>query len=96
MLSNYIGLYGIVLGTVVTSYLSLIFIIIKFKNKFRLKVNSKHYFYENIKIILNVFVSVSIVNVIKRYLIINNVLLSIIVYSIVSLIVFLSILKVKF
>ena len=94
VLSNYIGLYGIVLGTVVTSYLSLIFIIIKFKNKFRLKVNSKHYFYENIKIILNVFVSVSIVNVIKRYLIINNVLLSIIVYSIVSLIVFLSILKV--
>lgn len=94
VLSNYIGLYGIVLGTVVTSYLSLIFISIKFKNKFRLKVNSKHYFYENIKIILNVFVSVSIVNVIKRYLIINNVLLSIIVYSIVSLIVFLSILKV--
>lgn len=94
VLSKYIGLYGVVLGTVITSYLSLILISMKFRNKFKFKVNSKHYFYENIKIILNVFLSISIVKVIKSYLIINNVLLSIIVYSIVSAIVFFSMLKV--
>lgn len=94
LLSNYIGLYGIVLGTVITSYLSLIFITIKFKNKFGFNFDKENLLTENIKIILLTFVGITILNTIKQYLIINNLLLSIVIHSMIYIIIFFTSLRI--
>lgn len=92
ILSNYIGLYGIVWGTVITSYLSLMFITIKFRNKFGFNFDKVKFITENIKIIVDLFITIGIVMIIKKYVIINNVVLSIVLYSMISTILFLLIL----
>lgn len=87
ILSKYIGLYGIALGTVVASYLSLILISIKFKNKFDFKFNKSKFIIENLKIIGSTFVTCALLNLLKNYFIINNRFLSVVLYSIVFVVI---------
>lgn len=87
ILSKYIGLYGIALGTVVASYLSLIFISIKFKTKFGFKFNRSDFIIENLKIVGSTFVTSALLNIVKKYFIINNIFLNVVLYSVVFVLI---------
>lgn len=81
ILSTYIGLYGVVLGTVIASYLSLVFITIRFKKKFGIKFEKMGFVKENLKIIFTTLLSVLIFSLLQNMFIISNVFIHIIVYG---------------
>lgn len=81
LLTNLIGLYGVVLGTVIASYLSLFLISIKFKNKFPITFDKKIFINENLKIITVAILTILILVNFKSEFTIDNTLLDILVYS---------------
>lgn len=82
ILSNFIGIYGIVLGTVITSVFSLTSILIRFNRRYVLDIDKIKIIIENCKIFIICFLSIAITLTLKHYLIINNELVSILVYGI--------------
>lgn len=90
ILSNFIGLYGIVLGTVIASYFSLLLISIKFKKKFPIRFHKKRFVIENVKIVAGTLLTIFILVSIKSKLIITNIFLDILTYSFLTVVLFIS------
>lgn len=92
ILSNFFGVYGIVLGTMITSYISLLMIIIKFIKKYGFKYNKRSFFAENSKVLIITMVSILIVGYIKKYLAVQSEVLNIMFYVPISLFIFITLL----
>lgn len=88
ILSKFIGLYGVVLGTTIASYLSLLFITLKFKKKFPISFNKKNFRNENLKIVIVSLLTIFILRTIKYRFIIENIFVDILVYSLLALVFF--------
>ena len=89
MLVYFVGFYGVIIGTVIASFISLIMIFIKFKNKIGVHQNLKKIIINLMKNILVCCLTLIIVICIKREVIFNNDLINIIIYGIITLILFL-------
>lgn len=84
ILAKFMGIYGVVLGTVSTSYMSFSMILFRFNKKFKIQYSKKILIIENIKLIINsVIVIISVKSII--YIVPTmNVLLNILVYGIIT------------
>lgn len=103
LLSFFIGIYGVVLGTVITSIFSFSTILIRFKNQYGLNINKFYYLKENLKLFcLSVIIIFTLLKI-KDIFLISNILLNILVYGTLTVILFIvllfvfksSILKIK-
>ena len=82
LLVSLFGVYGIVLGTVLSNMISLALIYIRFKKNFGIDVKISYIFIEITKNILAMIGSVIVIHWLKIFLAIDNNILSIIVYGI--------------
>ena len=83
ILSKFIGIYGIIIGTVITSYMSLSMILFKLNKKFTIKYSKKKLVIENMKLILASIFTIAIVKAI-RYIMPNfNVVFNCLIYGII-------------
>lgn len=87
-LSQLIGLYGVVIGTTLTSIISLFLISIRFKKNYGIKFDRREFFIENFKIILINIVDVAIFIFIKSKIRFSNSFLNIIFFGIGVFIVY--------
>lgn len=94
-LSRSMGINGVVLGTTLSSYLSLTTILIRFKKKFGYKFNVKIQVIRNFSIILITFLSIIILLNVKQIFVISNIFIRGIVYFIFSSSVYLGLLVVQ-
>lgn len=92
--SHFIGLYGVIVGTVLASYISLFFITRRLRKKYYSDKVSKNYFVakEHFKIIIISFFTTVITIFIKNILDVENIYLSLIMYSGISLLIFIMLL----
>ena len=81
ILSKFIGIYGIILGTVITSYMSFSMILFRFNKKFKIQYSKKRLIVENSKLIINSIIVICFMKFIGYLLPITNVLISILVYG---------------
>ncbi|ENZ03147.1 integral membrane protein MviN [Clostridium thermobutyricum] len=88
ILSRYIGVYGVVIGTTLTSIISLILIGNKFKIIFGIEFDYKKFFRENIKILISSLGTILIVMYIRKYFKFDYNLINILVYSIISILIY--------
>lgn len=88
ILANFMGLYGIVIGTVITSVFSFISIIIRMKKVYEININKKEIILENLKIVICSILVVAIISSIKNILEINNVVIYILIYGTISVILY--------
>ena len=88
ILAKYIGLYGIILGTVITSFISLSMILFRFNKKFKFKYDIKILINENIKLIASAVITIVIVLLFKYILPQFNILTSILFYGFMSVILY--------
>lgn len=95
ILSKFFGLYGVVLGTTVSSYFSLILISIRFKKKFKIYFNKREFFIENFKIIKISLLTILASFLFKNVVIIENNFVGLIANSVFSLIIFTVLLLIK-
>lgn len=95
ILVYYIGFYGIVLGTILASFISLIAIAIKFSQLIGFGVNIVLIVKDIIKHNIFMFLTILIVLITKKYLYFSNLLVNILVFGLETIIVF-SILVVLF
>ncbi|MPQ43655.1 lipid II flippase MurJ [Clostridium tarantellae] len=93
ILSKFIGIYGIVLGTVMTSYISLLCIIIRFKKKFTFKFDKMIFIKENLKIFIIALISSFSFIFIKSMISINNIILISILFTIGIFILWIALIK---
>lgn len=82
LLINIIGIYGIVIGTALSSIISLITIMIKFKQEYGYGVPIVHIFTQYSKTITITFLTIMLVNILQRLLSIEQSLLYVVVYGI--------------
>ncbi|MDU2155650.1 MULTISPECIES: murein biosynthesis integral membrane protein MurJ [Clostridium] len=92
ILVNVLGLYGVILGTVIASFVSLISIMIKFDKKFKIDISKTMLITEYAKNILSLLITFGIILFIKNSLVINNIILNIIFYGILTASIFVLIL----
>ena len=88
LLVRYIGFYGIIIGTVIASFVSLIIILYKFKIKIGFTIKIQEVMFTFLR---NIFISITTISIVvltKSMLIINNRQLSIIVFGTETMIVF--------
>lgn len=84
LLAKIIGIYGIILGTVITSYMSLSMILKRYKENFGLFINVKEFLGEITKVFLiSVITTVGVLVLKKQLMFIPNVIISIVVYGII-------------
>lgn len=88
LLSKFIGVYGIILGTVITSFLSLSMIMIRFIKKFGFYADKRTIAIEIMKTCIICVISVVAMLQIRGIMNLDNALLSIIVYGSLSVIVY--------
>lgn len=88
ILSKFIGLYGVALGTSISSLLSFIFISIKLKKKFAIKINTLEFFVENSKIILSCIIAFISIKYIQNIIIFNNLIINITITFILTLVIY--------
>lgn len=81
ILSVYLGLYGVILGTTIASFMSIALITIRFKKKFGFDFDKSKFVKENMKIVVVTGLSVLTILIIKNKLAISNIYLFIIVYG---------------
>ena len=93
ILSYYIGIFGVVLGTVISSYLSLIFIVTRFTKKFKILFDKKEFVKENLKIIIVSITTLLVLLVFKSILVIDNSIIAILVYITLIILIFITLLK---
>ncbi|MDV4150301.1 lipid II flippase MurJ [Clostridium sp. AL.422] len=92
ILVNILGLYGVILGSVIASFISLISIMIKFNKKFIIKASKTMLITEYSKNILSLLITCGIMLFIKNNIIINNIILNIAFYGILTAAIFVLIL----
>ena len=88
ILSRFIGIYGVVLGTVLTSVFSLTSILIRFKKAYSMNFNKKFVIIENVKVFLAAIISVVITLFLKSEFIIKNDIISLLVYGVLVVILY--------
>lgn len=94
ILVQFFGVYGVIAGTVLAGYFSLVNITRGFAQKFSVLVSGRIVIIEIGKILLTSVLTVTIALVIKSLLPLMNVFASIAIYGILTLIIFLVLLKV--
>lgn len=92
ILAKFIGIYGVILGTVLTSYISLSMILIKFSKKFKFTYNKKVLMYENLKLIFAALISISMTKALKCLIPHTNVIIEFILYGILLTLFYIAIL----
>lgn len=88
IMARCIGIYGIILGTVITSYISFGMILYRFNKKFGIQYSKKILVKENIKLIIDAVIVSFIVNAITNLLSNMNILVRIIILGIISIIIY--------
>lgn len=88
ILSNFIGVYGVVLGTLITYIFSLSSILIRFRRTYGFKIDMKKFIVENIKIIFASSFICIVVLYIKSKFSIMNLFIGLIIYSIISVLLY--------
>ena len=83
------GVYGIVLGTVLSNVISLALIYIRFKKNFGINIKISYIFIEITKNILAMVGTVVFIHWLKVFFAINNNILSILIYGLGTIIVYL-------
>ncbi|MTT32161.1 hypothetical protein GMB86_09085 [Terrilactibacillus sp. BCM23-1] len=86
--SKFIGLYGVVVGTVLASYLSLLFIYIKFLKKFSMPIAKKDFNIDILKTIAITTVSIIVSIFIKKELSIDNEYVGIVLFSFMGIFIY--------
>jgi peptidoglycan biosynthesis protein MviN/MurJ (putative lipid II flippase) len=81
LLSKVIGIYGVVLGTVITSVFSLTSILIRFRKQYGFIPNKNHIIVENAKIIISSIMTIALSMTIKNIIVISNPISSILFYA---------------
>ncbi len=93
VLANFIGVYGVILGTLISGVVSTIGILISMKKNYGIH-NAKKYIYEIGKIFIASLITLGIVVIIKGSWIDFGLLFSILVYGMITVLVFAIILKI--
>lgn len=88
ILSKFIGLYGVVIGTSISTLFSFIFISIRLKNKFSIKINTFEFWLENLKIILACIIAFISIKYIQNIIIFNNLIINITITFILTLAIY--------
>ena len=88
VLSRTIGLYGVVLGTVVTSIISYVMIFRRFKNMFGIMYSKRKYIIENLKIFIVCGLAILIMFFISNIIIIKVRILRVIIYGILTVVIY--------
>ncbi|MGG0848186.1 murein biosynthesis integral membrane protein MurJ [Peribacillus simplex] len=88
ILSTFIGIYGIVLGTMLTSYLSLTMILIKFKKTFGFNYNKRVFVIENLKILIITLLSIMLAALLKNYFALQSEVFSLFIYIPIIILIF--------
>ena len=88
ILVNFIGLYGIILGTVIATAVSFVRILMMFRKKIGFEVSVKKLFASFLSNLLIMTVSIGVVYITKMLVPIDNILISLPVFGIETLIVF--------
>lgn len=88
ILVNFIGLYGIILGTVIATFVSFIRIIMKFRKKVGFEVSVRKLVFSLLSNIMIALVSVGVVYLTKLFLPIDSVILSLLLFGTETLVVF--------
>lgn len=86
--SRFIGIYGIALATILTSAFSLTNILIKFKKKYSIKFNKRNVIIENLKVLIAAIITILIILFIKDKIIINNDIITICIFGLISVVVY--------
>jgi len=94
LLISFLGIIGIVIGTVLSSLISLIMIIIRFYNRFGFDINFKPILFEWFKNNVVMILTIIIVTFIKSKFIISNGIAIIMVYGLLTIVVFTCLLKI--
>lgn len=89
LLSKIIGVYGIILGTVITSFLSLSMIMIRFIKKFGFYADKNVIVIEIVKTSIICVISIAVMLQVRRIWNLTNAFVSIVVYGSLSVIVYL-------
>ena len=92
ILSGYMQVNGIILGTVITSYISFIMIFFRFSKKFTIKYSKKILILENLKIFIASFVVIVFIKSLIKLIPVMNALSNIIIYGVITVIVYILIL----
>lgn len=87
-LSKHFGIYGVILGTVLTSYMSMIMILVRFNKKFKLENCKKLIVLENCKLILVAVVTVILTLLLKAYILPMNKYIFLVTFSFFTLITY--------
>ena len=88
ILAKFIGIYGIVLGTVITSYMSLGIILFKFSRKFGFNYNKKLFIIRNVMISGVALITLVGVFVIKRIFLDLGSFKNLILYGIFTILIY--------
>ncbi|MGL5416437.1 MAG: murein biosynthesis integral membrane protein MurJ [Clostridium sp.] len=87
-LSRIIGIYGIIWGTVVTSYMSLFMILYRLEKKYKIDYSKKILIKENLKLILSGCITVIIVWMIKDMIPVMDTLSTCIIFGTIAIIIY--------
>lgn len=93
VLANIIGIYGIIIGTLITSIFSLTSILKKMNKEYKINIDKKYFIKENIKIIITTCITIITLLFAESVLKINNIILNLFVYGILTIIIYLIILN---
>lgn len=84
----FIGLYGIILGTVISGFFSLLSILIRFKKRYGIGVSVKFLLYEQLKISASMIITMTLLLLIKSKFIFTNLFVNIFVYGVATVVIY--------
>ena len=88
ILAKFIGILGVILGTVITSYMSLSMILIRFGKKFKFEYSKSILIKENLKFIAAGIVSILVVKCIQNALPDFNSIINLLIYGIITVAIY--------
>lgn len=88
LLCKYLGIYGIIVGSTITYYMSLVMILVKFNDNFGFKYSKKQLILENGKFIIAAILTILIIKKIRSVILNVNVLFDFIVYGICTVAIY--------
>lgn len=88
VLASFIGLYGIIMGTIISSFLSLIMIMKKYSKIYGFGINIKYIIFEWCKNLGAMIITVITVSVLKKILIFKLEIFNIAIYGFITIIIY--------
>ena len=88
ILVQFLGLMGIVLGTILASLFSLVMIVIRFRKIYGLGIRFGGFLLECGKNLTALILSVTLVQLLKQYLVISNLFISIFMYGMITVLIY--------